>query len=130
MSINKVILLGNVGKQPEIKTFENGNRVARFTLATSERYKDRNGEQMETTEWHNITVLGNTVGIVEKYVTKGRQVFVEGKIRTRSWETQSGEKRYSTEIVCQSLQLVGKAPSDSDNNNYDHPEEGDGDLPF
>lgn len=115
MSLNKVMLIGNVGRDPEVRYLEgnqanNGTapKVATFTLATTERYKDRNGETRENTEWHNIVAWRNTADIVERYVKKGTQVYVEGRLRTRSWDDQTGSKRYTTEIIVDNLQLLGK----------------------
>ena len=109
--INKAILIGNVGQDPEIRytgDVNNGTKVATFRLATTERYRDRNGNLQEHTEWHNVVVWRNTADVVEKYVKKGTQVYVEGRIRTRSWDDQSGNKRYTTEIIADILQLLGK----------------------
>lgn len=109
MSVNKVILLGHVG-QIETKSFDGQNgprKCATFSLATSERYKDRSGNLVNNTEWHNI-VSWNHAELCEKYVQKGTQLYVEGKLRTRSWEDKSGNKRYVTEIMADSLQLLGK----------------------
>jgi single-strand DNA-binding protein len=99
-SINKVTLLGNVGKDPEIKTFQNGGKVAKFTLATSESWKDKTtGEKKTKTEWHNIVVqTEGLIGIIEKYVKKGAKLHVEGKLETRKWE-KDGVNHYTTEIV-------------------------------
>ena len=108
MSFNKVILLGNVGKDPEVRHLESGIAVASFTLATTERYKDRNGTLTDNTEWHNIVCWRNLAEISEKYVTKGSQLFIEGKIRTRSWTDQTGVKRYTTEIIADNIRLLGK----------------------
>lgn len=111
--INKAILVGNVGQDPEIRytgDVNNGTKVATFRLATTERYRDRNGNLQEHTEWHSIVVWRNTADVVEKYVKKGTQVYVEGRIRTRSWDDQSGNKRYTTEIVADTLQLLGRKP--------------------
>lgn len=107
MSFNRVILLGNVGRDPEIRHFEGGSSVANFTVATSERFKDRTGTLQERTEWHNLVCRNPLSDVVDKYVRKGTQVFVEGKIRTRSYE-QGGQKKYVTEIHVDTLQLVGK----------------------
>lgn len=97
--MNKVILLGNLGEDPTVKQFENGNSVANFSLATSESYKDKNtGEWQNKTEWHKIAVFGNAVNYVFSYLTKGSKVLIEGKIQTRSWE-QDGTTRYITEII-------------------------------
>lgn len=111
MSLNKVMLIGNVGRDPEIRYVDgpSGNaKVAQFTLATTERYKDRNGEMRENTEWHNIVVWRSTADVVEKYVKKGTQLYIEGRLRTRSWDDQTGNKRYTTEIIADNLQLLGR----------------------
>ena len=109
--INKVILIGNVGQDPEVRytgDASNGAKVATIRLATTERYRDRNGNPQEHTEWHNVVVWRNQADLVEKYVKKGTQLYVEGRIRTRSWDDQSGNKRYTTEILADNLQLLGK----------------------
>ncbi len=114
MSLNKVMLIGNVGKDPDVRYLDGNNanggnaKVASFTLATTERYRDRNGELRENTEWHNITAWRNSADIAEKYIHKGTQVFIEGRLRTRSWTDQSGNKRYTTEVVVDNLQLLGR----------------------
>lgn len=107
MSVNLAILVGNVGKDPEIKVFDGGTKKATFTLATSEKYKDRNGEVHENTEWHNIVCWRATADVVERFVKKGTQVYIQGKITTRSWDDQNGQKRYTTEIEVANLQLLG-----------------------
>lgn len=100
-SVNKVILVGNLGKDPEIKSFQNGGKIANFSIATSEDWKDRaTGERKSRTEWHNITINGDgLVGVVERFLKKGSKVYVEGQLRTRKWQDQSGNDRYSTEVV-------------------------------
>ena len=98
MAYNKVTLIGNLGKDPEIKTFDNGNRVANFALATSEKYKDKKGEIVKTTDWHNVAIFGKVVDVVEKYVKKGSKILVEGKLKTRNYE-KDGNKVYVTEVV-------------------------------
>jgi single-strand DNA-binding protein len=108
MSFNKVILIGNVGKDPEVRHLETGTAVASFTLATTERYKNRNGELQDQTEWHNIVCWRNLAELSEKYIKKGAQIFVEGKIRTRSWADQTGAKRYTTEIVADNIRLLDR----------------------
>ena len=108
MSFNKVILIGNVGKDPEVRLLETGIAVASFTLATTERYKNRNGELQDQTEWHNIVCWRNLAELSEKYIKKGAQIFVEGKIRTRSWADQTGAKRYTTEIVADNIRLLDR----------------------
>ena len=108
MSLNKVLLIGNVGKDPEIRHLESGASVASFTLATSERYRDRGGELRENTEWHNIVAWRQLADLAANYIKKGTQIFVEGTIRTRSWDDQNGAKRYTTEIMANSIQLLGR----------------------
>lgn len=111
--INKVILIGNVGQDPEIRytgDVNNGTKVATLRLATTERYRDRSGNLQEHTEWHSIVVWRNTADVVEKYVKKGTQVYIEGRLRSRSWDDQNGNKRYVTEIVADTLQLLGRKP--------------------
>lgn len=100
-SVNKVILIGNLGSDPEIKPFSNGGRVARFSIATSETWKDKNGDRQERTEWHRISVLNeNIVGVCEKYLKKGAKVYIEGQLETRKWQDKdTGQDKYSTEIV-------------------------------
>ena len=111
MSLNKAMLIGNVGRDPEVRYLDgqSGNaKVATFTLATTERYRDRNGETRENTEWHNIVAWRNTADVVERFVRKGTQLYIEGRIRTRAWDDQTGNKRYTTEIIADTLQLLGK----------------------
>ncbi len=103
--INKVILVGRLGRDPEVKTFEGGAKKASFSLATSEVYKDKNGNKVEKTEWHNIICWRRWADIVEQYVTKGKLLYVEGKLRTRSWE-ENGAKRYITEIEVNFLSFL------------------------
>ena len=105
-SVNKVILLGNVGKDPEYKALPSGTGVVNFTLATNEKFKDRSGEQQERTEWHNCQAFERTAEVVRDYVKKGSKLYIEGKIQTRSWDDQStGEKRYRTEILVRQVTL-------------------------
>ena len=110
MSVNKVILLGNVGKDPEIKYFDNDRAVANFSLATTERgYRTTNGIDVpEKTEWHNISVWGGLAKVVEQYVKKGDPLYIEGKIRTRSYDDKTGVKRYITEISVDNLEMLGR----------------------
>ena len=100
-SVNKAILVGNLGKDPEVKSFQNGGKVASFSLATSERWKDKStGEQKERTEWHNVTLSGEgLVGVAERYLKKGSKVYIEGSLRTRKWQDRDGQDRYTTEVV-------------------------------
>ena len=114
--INKVILIGNVGQDPEVRytgDASNGAKVATIRLATTERYRDRNGNLQEHTEWHNVVVWRNQADVVEKYVKKGTQLYIEGRIRTRSWDDQNGTKRYTTDIVADTLQLLGRKPENN-----------------
>jgi single-strand DNA-binding protein len=108
MSINKVILVGNVGKDPEVKHLESNVSVANFTLATSENYTNKSGEKVTTTEWHNIVCWRGLASIAENYIRKGSQIYVDGKIRTRSYDAPDGSKRYITEILADTIQLLGK----------------------
>ena len=111
MSLNKAMLIGNVGRDPEVRYLDGSAgqaKVATFTLATTERYRDRNGETRENTEWHNIVAWRSTADVVERFVKKGTQVYIEGRIRTRSWDDQNGNKKYTTEIIADTLQLLGK----------------------
>ncbi len=105
--INKVILVGNVGRDPEIRSTQSGTRVANFRMATNERRKDSNGQWTDHTEWHTVVVWGRMVDVVEQYVHKGRQLYIEGVLRTRSWEQQDGQKRSTTEIHVRELKLLG-----------------------
>jgi len=102
-SVNKVILLGNLGRDPEIRSMQSGNKMATFSLATSRRWKDKNTqEQKEKTSWHNVVVFGDgLVDVVEKYVKKGSKIYVEGELQTRKWQDQDGNDRYSTEVILQ-----------------------------
>lgn len=104
--INKVILLGNLGRDPEIRSLENGAMVAKFPLATSETYKNRNGERVETTEWHNVVMWRGLAEIAEKYLRKGSRVYIEGKIRTRSYDDKDGNKKYITEIEADNMLML------------------------
>src|SRR6476620_583829 len=107
MSVNKVILVGNLGKDPEVRFTQTGSAVANFSIATSEQWNDRDGKRQERTEWHNIVVWGKQAETCGQYLAKGRQVYVEGSIRTRSYDDKSGVKRYLTEVVPQRVQSLG-----------------------
>jgi single-strand DNA-binding protein len=106
-SVNKVILIGNLGADPELRYTNTGTAVANFRIATNEVWTDKNGEKQERTEWHQIVVWGKQGENCGKYLKKGRPVFVEGRLQTRSWEDQSGNKRYTTEVVAQAVQFLG-----------------------
>jgi single-strand DNA-binding protein len=105
--INKVILIGNLGKDPEIRAIEGGRKVARFTLATTETYKDKEGQRHEQTEWHNVEFWGPVAEVIERYLRKGSQVYVEGRLRTRSYQDKENQTRYITEIVGQNMTMLG-----------------------
>lgn len=111
MSVNKVFLLGRLGGDPEVKKFDNG-QIANFNMATNERYTDRNGERQEITDWHRVVVRGKQAEIAEKYLSKGKQIFLEGKIRTRQFEDKEGNNRYITEVIGMNFQMLG-APGDN-----------------
>lgn len=110
-SLNKVMLIGNLGKDPEVRTFEGGNMLARFPLATSESYTSRQtNERVTQTEWHNIVCRRGLAEIAEKYLHKGDKVFIEGRIKTRSWDDANGVKQYSTEIHADNMTMLGGRP--------------------
>ncbi len=138
--VNKVILVGNLGKDPEVRHLESGAVVANFPLATSESYKDRKtGERITQTEWHNIVIWRGLAEVAEKYLKKGSSVYVEGKLRTRSWDDKEGNKRYTTEIVADNMTMLGGKSDSAGNNSSNSTSEPDvssfdddsnGDLPF
>ena len=144
MSVNKVILVGHVGKDPEVRYLESNTPFCRMSVATSEVYKNKAGERVTTTEWHNVVLWRGLAEVAEKYVKKGSQVYIEGRLRTRSWDDKDKNKRYTTEIVADVLQLLGKRveepvapgtvtpsaePPSADNTPIGDKEEDDG-LPF
>jgi single-strand DNA-binding protein len=106
-SVNKVILIGNLGRDPELRYTQSGQAVTNFTIATSERFTDRSGDQQERTEWHRIVVWGKTAENCAQYLAKGRSVYVEGRLQTREWEDKEGNKRQTTEISAQRVQFLG-----------------------
>ena len=124
-SVNKVILLGNLGRDPDIRSMQSGSKMASFSIATSKRWKDRSTqEQKEKTSWHNIVVFGDgLVDIVEKYVKKGSKIYVEGELQTRKWQDQEGKDRYTTEVILQgyncNLTLLDSRNSNNQSNNQD-----------
>lgn len=103
---NKVQLIGNVGQEPEIVNLESGKKLAKFSIATNESYTNGSGERKENTHWHNIIAWGKTAELVEKYVNKGKQLGIEGRLTNRSWDDKNGAKRYITEVVCSELLLL------------------------
>ncbi len=105
---NKVQLIGNLGNDPEIINLESGKMLAKFSIATNESYKNTQGEKIVDTQWHNVVAWGKTASLVEKYLQKGKEIAIEGKLTTRSWEDKDGMKRYTTEVVCNELLMLGK----------------------
>ena len=145
-NLNKVMLIGRLGADPEVRYTQNNTAVATLSLATSERYKDSNGEWQENTEWHKVVAWARLAEICQQYTRKGSQIYVEGSLQTRGWEDKEGQKRYTTEIKAQTIQLLDSkdggsgntsssrdtqrpetAVNSADNNTQD---EGDDDLPF
>lgn len=113
--VNKVILVGNLGKDPEVRHLEGGVSVANFSLATSESYRDKNGQRVEQTEWHNIVVWRGLADVAEKYLRKGSKIYLEGKLKTRSWDDKDGNKRYSTDIVAETFTMLDTRKEDGNN---------------
>ncbi|MAZ26970.1 MAG: single-stranded DNA-binding protein [Cytophagaceae bacterium] len=105
---NKVQLIGNLGNDPEIVNLDSGKKLAKFSIATNETYKNNKGERVTDTQWHNVVAWGKTAEIVESYVTKGKEIAIEGKLTSRSYETKNGEKRWVTEVICNELLMLGK----------------------
>ena len=135
MALNKVMLIGNAGKDPEVRHLEGGSLLARFSLATTERYKDKNGELQELTEWHNIVCWRSLAERAEKFVKKGSQLYIEGRLRSRNWEDKNGQARYSVVFVADSIQILGRRQDDNANqqsqpNIQEIIPQDDGDLPF
>lgn len=122
-TVNKVILIGNLGKDPEVRHLENGTTVANFSIATSESYTDKtSGQKIENTDWHDIVVWRGLATIVEKYLKKGHKVYIEGKLKKRSWQDKEGNTRYATEVIADELTILSKPdakPSDPQKNPYD-----------
>jgi single-strand DNA-binding protein len=114
MSVNKVILIGNVGADPEIRHLDNNVAVANLRMATSESYTAKNGERVTSTEWHNVVLWRSLAELAEKYIRKGKQIYVEGRLRTRSWDDKDGQKRYTTEIFADVVRLLGGRDSSTE----------------
>jgi single-strand DNA-binding protein len=135
-SVNKVIIVGNLGRDPETRTFPSGDRVANVTIATTDRWKDKqSGEQKEATEWHRVVFNGRLAEIAGEYLKKGSQVYVEGSIRTRKWTDKDGQEKYSTEIRADQLQMLsrkegGQADQRERQSSKPTGAEGDSDIPF
>ena len=134
MSVNKVILVGNLGKDVDLRYTPDGTAVANFSLATSEKWKDKQGQQQKKTEWHNIVIWRQLAEICGKYLQKGSQVYLEGKITTRSYDDRDGVKKYFTEIVCDQMKMLGSAPDRQASNQQpsqpEKPFNPDDDIPF
>ncbi len=129
-SVNKVILIGNLGKDPEVRHLENGATVANFPIATSESYTDRNtGQRVENTDWHDIVVWRGLAEIVEKYVKKGTKIYVEGKLKKRSWQDKEGITRYTTEVVADELTILSRPETKSNSNEAPYDSTGTPDAP-
>jgi single-strand DNA-binding protein len=139
--VNKVILVGNLGRDPEIRTTPSGQTLAKFSVATSRRWKDRDGNRQDATEWHNVVCWGRQAEVAGQFLTKGKQIFLEGRLQTDSWEDkETGKKMYRTEVICENFQMLGSrgeggsgsesgrsAPADS--SGFDSAAEDD-DIPF
>lgn len=132
--MNRVILMGNVGGDPELKTIPNGTAVVKFSLATSRKWKDRDGNRQEETEWHNIEAWGKVGEVIAQYVTKGQKLLVEGRIKTDKWEDQSGAKKYFTKVVLENFHFAGGGRDSNNqgggNQRSTDPTPSDDDLPF
>ena len=118
MSVNKVILVGNVGKDPETRYLDESTAITKFPMATSETYRNRAGDRVSTTEWHNIVLWRGLAQVAEKYVRKGTQIYIEGRIKTRSYDDADGNKKYITEIVGDQMQLLGRRPDEGDSGQF------------
>ena len=125
-SLNKVMLIGNVGKDPEIKALDGGNKIGNITLATSMVYTDRNGQKKEETEWHTVVTYGKLSDVVEKFIRKGSLLFIDGRIHTRSWD-DNGKTRYKTEVIANGIQMLNKVDIQSQTQQTEEVEE---DIPF
>lgn len=131
MSVNKVILVGRLGKEPDVKKMTNGESVTNVTLATSENWKDKSGVKQEKTEWHNLVFYRRLSEIAGQYLSKGSQIYVEGKLQTRKWQTKEGQDRYTTEIIVNEMQMLGgKTTSQSNQPASQTVKQDDPDIPF
>lgn len=137
-SVNKVILIGNLGKDPEVRNLESGVSVASFSLATSESYTNKSGERVNNTEWHNIVLWRGLADVAAKYLKKGSKIYVEGKLRSRSWQDQEGNTRYTTEVVADNMTMLDRASNPEGGNASESqqapevnlPQDDTDDLPF
>lgn len=130
MSVNKVILVGNLGRDPELKYTPSGAAVASFSIATTEKYKDRDGQFVEKTEWHNVVAWKQLAEICGKYLHKGKQVYIEGKLQTRKWQDRDGNDRYTTEIVAEQMQMLGGKGEGTGNAKPQRPNNCQSEAPF
>jgi single-strand DNA-binding protein len=128
--VNKVILIGNLGKDPEVRYLDSGVAVANFSLATTEGYKNKEGERVSQTEWHNVVLWRGLAEVAEKWLKKGSSVYIEGKIRTRKWEDKEGNTRYSTEILGDNMTMLGGKPSSEGAPATTQEQDSKDDLPF
>ena len=135
--VNKVILVGNLGRDPEVKYLDSGVAVANFSLATTENYKNKQGERVSQTEWHNIVLWRGLAEVAEKYLKKGSSVYIEGKIKNRKWEDKDGNTKYNTEILADNMTMLGGRPADNKtedasdlDNSKDDLDSSKDDLPF
>ncbi len=137
--VNKVVLIGNAGQDPEVRHLDSGVAVANFNLATNESYKDKNGEKVTQTEWHRIVLWRGLAEVAEKYVRKGELLYIEGRLRNRAWDDKDGNKRYTTEVFADNMKMLGKKSDQSGENRQDEPDRtevtdpqtpADDDLPF
>lgn len=118
-SVNKVILVGNLGRDPEVRYMPNGEAVCNFSIATTDSWKDKSGAKQERTEWHNIVMYRKLAEIAGEYLKKGRPVYVEGRLQTRKWQTKEGQDRYTTEIIADQMQMLGGRDGAGSNASYD-----------
>ncbi len=118
-SVNKVILVGNLGRDPEVRYMPNGEAVCNFSIATTDSWKDKSGAKQERTEWHNIVMYRKLAEIAGEYLKKGRPVYVEGRLQTRKWQTKEGQDRYTTEIIADQMQMLGSRDGAGSNASYD-----------
>jgi len=121
--VNKVILVGNLGNDPEVRYMPNGNAVANLSLATSESWKDQQGQQQERTEWHRITMYRRLAEIAGEYLKKGSQIYIEGKLQTRKWQDQQGNDKYTTEVIADQLQMLGGRSEGAQGGSYNKPQQ-------
>lgn len=129
-SLNKVMLIGALGKDPDIRYTAAGQAVGNFSMATSEKFKNKAGEWEERTEWHNVTLWGKLAEIAGEYLTKGKQVYIEGRLQTRKWQDKDGNDRYTTEIVGDKMQMLSPKGESRQAESYEEPPFQDDDIPF